>query len=127
MPSSDRRKIERGWIVVPFIDSATAREAEAAVRAAGLTGPITFTVLSADDAILEMPLGRVTGAYPRWNAIVAPTSGIEIFVNPGEPAPLTLDEQHERAAFRRSEISWISRRWSMRTSTSASVRSMAGG
>ena len=103
MLSSDRRKIERGWVVVPFIDSATAQEAEAAVRAAGLTGPITIKVLSEDDAILETPEGRVTGCYPRWDEIVAPTSGIEIFVNPGQPAPLTVQQRSERDAFRRRD------------------------
>ena len=100
----DRRKLEHGWIVVPFIESATADEARAAVRAAGLTGPISVVVLSEDDAILETPRGRVTGAHPRWDEIVPPGAEISIYVNPGEAQPLTAAEEASRDAFRRRDL-----------------------
>lgn len=89
MLPSDRRKIDAGYVQVPFCAFALTDEAVDRLRLAGVTGEIEVVTLEPKRAWLGGAAGRVTMTRPSEGELVAPGAPVSVYVNPGQPSDLS--------------------------------------
>lgn len=87
--SSDRRKLEAGYVEIPFCALALVEEAVERLRRAGATGEIEVVTLEPERAWLGGAAGRVTGTHPVGGELLAPGAQVIVYVNPGQPSDLS--------------------------------------
>jgi hypothetical protein len=106
MLHSDRRKLERGWLRIPYVGFAAPDDAIESLREHGFTGRIDVTTYESRYRA-GRPSGRVSYTRPAAGTIIDPARTIELRGPEGEAKALTDRERELDAKGRDKHDRWL--------------------